>query len=54
MSSTQRNKYDVAMEMLKLHIEQSRNDGKIILAEELESLFQKYYRLADKAAREVH
>jgi hypothetical protein len=53
MGNTQRNKFDVAMELLNLHIELSNRNGKFVSAEELEELFQKYYRLADRLPREV-
>lgn len=43
-AKTQRNKYDVAMELLKLHIDLTNRAGNFVNAEELDGLFKKYYQ----------
>ncbi|WP_265939763.1 hypothetical protein [Bacillus thuringiensis] len=45
INNTQRNKYDVIMELLNQHLVLATNEGKPVNAEELEELFVKYYDL---------
>ncbi|MED2488264.1 hypothetical protein [Bacillus sp. ME78] len=53
INNTQRNKYDVIMELLNTHLELARSEGTHVSAEELEELFRKYYHVVAKVQREA-
>ena len=46
--STGRNKYDMIMELVALHVKQSETYNKVIKPEEIEELFEKYTELVKK------
>lgn len=53
VSASQRNDYDVIMELVHLHIEAARRANRDVTEDEIADLFVKYYDLLDETKRGI-